>query len=153
MRFVAFTLIIAISGIEMANAADNSGFEGLDRSFATDVRIVVVRDCQSCNTEIVMEADVDLSIFAPLADVRRHRVAWQKVAEMLDSGQMPPKDEPQPSDVERSRLQQWVKTYLKTEARARAGDPGPVVLRRLNNVEYTNTVRDLTGVRTLQPAR
>src|SRR5206468_12445112 len=38
------------------------------------------------------------------------------------------------------------------EAYANAGDPGPVVLRRLNNAEYTYTVRDLTGV-DLQPAR
>src|SRR5438874_1592862 len=32
------------------------------------------------------------------------------------------------------------------------GAPGPVVLRRLNNAEYTYTVRDLTGV-DLDPAR
>src|SRR5207249_11772332 len=38
-------------------------------------------------------------------------------------------------------------------ARARAGDPGPVVLRRLSNAEYTYTIRDLTGVESLDPAR
>src|SRR6476469_1183934 len=37
-------------------------------------------------------------------------------------------------------------------ALAGAGDPGPVVLRRLSNAEYTYTIRDLTGV-DLQPAR
>ena len=35
---------------------------------------------------------------------------------------------------------------------ANAGDPGPVVLRRLSNAEYTYTIRDLTGVE-LNPAR
>ena len=39
------------------------------------------------------------------------------------------------------------------EARSRAGDPGPVVLRRLSNAEYTYTLRDLTGVPSLDPAR
>ncbi|HVW39076.1 MAG TPA: DUF1592 domain-containing protein, partial [Pirellulales bacterium] len=34
-----------------------------------------------------------------------------------------------------------------------AGDPGRVVLRRLNNAEYTYTLRDLTGVESLEPAR
>ncbi|NBW94470.1 MAG: DUF1587 domain-containing protein, partial [Bacteroidetes bacterium] len=34
----------------------------------------------------------------------------------------------------------------RAEAAARAGDPGPVTLRRLSNVEYDNAVRDLTGV-------
>ena len=38
-------------------------------------------------------------------------------------------------------------------ALASAGDPGPVVLRRLSNVEYTYTIRDLTGVESLDPAR
>src|SRR5437870_13694870 len=38
-------------------------------------------------------------------------------------------------------------------ALAHAGDPGPVVLRRLSNAEYTYTLRDLTGVDALDPAR
>ncbi|MFN9912426.1 MAG: DUF1587 domain-containing protein, partial [Pirellulaceae bacterium] len=38
-------------------------------------------------------------------------------------------------------------------ALANAGDPGPVVLRRLSNHEYTYTLRDLTGIDTLDPAR
>jgi hypothetical protein len=42
--------------------------------------------------------------------------------------------------------------YLRAEALANAGDPGPVGLRRLNNAEYTYTIRDLTGV-DLDPAR
>src|SRR6202040_4343279 len=42
--------------------------------------------------------------------------------------------------------------YLKAEAIASAGDPGPVVLRRLGNAEYTYTLLELTGV-DLQPAR
>jgi len=45
-----------------------------------------------------------------------------------------------------------VQTVLDEIALARAGDPGPVVLRRSSNVEYTYTVRDLTGV-DLDPAR
>ena len=47
----------------------------------------------------------------------------------------------------------WVRGYLATEASRRAGDPGRVVLRRLNNAEYTYTLRDLTGVDSLEPAR
>src|ERR1041385_5839236 len=42
---------------------------------------------------------------------------------------------------------------LEEVARQHAGDPGPVVLRRLSNAEYTYTIQDLTGVESLQPAR
>jgi hypothetical protein len=41
---------------------------------------------------------------------------------------------------------------LYAEARARAGDPGRVVIRRLSNAECNNTIRDLTGV-DLEPTR
>ena len=51
-----------------------------------------------------------------------------------------------------AKLRGWVGRFLKAEAYATAGDPGPVVLRRLNNAEYTYTLRDLTGV-PLNPAR
>src|SRR5688572_26364287 len=66
---------------------------------------------------------------------------------------MPPKRMPQPSPDERAGLLASIATMLKTAARARAGDPGPVVLRRLNNAEYTFTIRDLTGVSSLDPAK
>ena len=39
-----------------------------------------------------------------------------------------------------------------SEARKNAGDPGPVLARRLSNAEYNNTIRDLTGV-DIRPAR
>ena len=38
------------------------------------------------------------------------------------------------------------------EARKNAGDPGPVLARRLSNAEYNYTIRDLTGV-DIRPAR
>jgi hypothetical protein len=87
------------------------------------------------------------------AEVRANVETWQKVGEMLDTSQMPPEQATQPSDAERKRLRDWVRSFLTVEARARAGDPGPVVLRRLSNAEYTYTIRDLTGVESLQPAR
>ncbi|HLN07723.1 MAG TPA: DUF1587 domain-containing protein, partial [Xanthobacteraceae bacterium] len=71
---------------------------------------------------------------------------------MLDNGEMPPKKAPQPSAQRRKRLRGWVADYLRAEALASAGDPGPVVLRRLSNAEYTYTLLDLTGV-DLEPAR
>ncbi len=112
-----------------------------------------MRYCQSCHSGKHPEAEIDLKHFATLDDVRKSPRVWQKVLEMLDSGQMPPKDEKQPSGAERTKLQAWVRGYLKLEARALAGDPGRVTLRRLSNAEYAYTLRDLTGVASLQPAR
>src|SRR5262245_54209685 len=99
-----------------------------------------------------MEGDLDLERFAALGDVRKATAVWLKVAEMLDNGEMPPKGARRMLAGERRILRDWLARYLKAEARASAGDPGPVVLRRLSNAQYTYTLRDLTGV-PLDPAR
>ncbi|MDB6032719.1 MAG: cytochrome [Verrucomicrobiales bacterium] len=75
------------------------------------------------------------------------------MAEQLANNEMPPKDKPQPTPADKERLSAWVDNVLEEVSKARAGDPGPVVLRRLSNAEYTYTIRDLTGVPSLDPAR
>lgn len=156
MRFLR-NLTVLIVGIIVSTgsllAAESVDFNAYSRPFTAEIRPLISRHCEKCHSATLMEADIDLAAFDSFAAVRKHPEIWLKVNEMLESGQMPPKDAPQPSDADRTALQKWVKGYLKAEAKAHAGDPGRVVLRRLNNVEYTNTVRDLTGVKSLQPAR
>ena len=71
---------------------------------------------------------------------------------MLEAGEMPPKEKPQPTAAEKKQLIEWVRGFLDSEARARSGDPGFVPMRRLSNAEYNYTIRDLTGI-DLQPTR
>ncbi|QEL16499.1 DUF1592 domain-containing protein [Limnoglobus roseus] len=135
-----------------ASAADAPA-ANLGEEYAKTVRPLIVRHCQQCHSARRSEGDIDLQQFATLDDARKATRTWQKVAEMLDSEQMPPKESKQPTDADRTALRTWVKVFLKHEAKANAGDPGRVVLRRLSNAEYTYTLRDLTGVDSLQPAR
>ena len=127
-------------------------FQKLGDAFGREIRPILDQHCMKCHAADVQEGTLDLEQFATLDDVRRSTRTWLKVAEMLDNGEMPPKKAPQPSPERRQRLRGWVADYLKAEAFASAGDPGPVVLRRLGNAEYTYTLLDLTGV-DLQPAR
>ncbi len=96
---------------------------------------------------------MDFGTFSALENVRKNLKVWQKVGEMLEARQMPPKKAKMPSEDERVSLEKWVRGFLIAESASRAGDPGPVVLRRLDNVEYTWTIRDLTGVPSLDPAK
>ncbi len=108
--------------------------------------------CLSCHSTAARVGELDLERFATLAEIRRDTKAWLKVVEMLDNGEMPPESARRPSSEQRKKLRGWVERYLHAEALANAGDPGSVVLRRLNNAEYTYTIRDLTAV-DLNPAR
>jgi hypothetical protein len=150
------TLLLAIGATILsrpARADDAADLTSLEETYATTIRPLLAKYCQKCHSEKLAEADLDLASFATLADVRRHPQAWIKVREMLESGQMPPIEAKQPSEAERTQLKTWAREYLKIEARALAGDPGRVVVRRLSNAEYTYTLRDLTRVAGLEPAR
>jgi hypothetical protein len=122
-------------------------------TYTKQIRPLLETYCQRCHGPNRQEADLDLGRFTKLADIRKSPRIWQKLLEMLDTEQMPPQKAKQPTDGERATLRSWVRGYLKAEARSRAGDPGRVVLRRLSNAEYTYTIRDLTGVESLEPAR
>ena len=125
----------------------------LATEFGREVQPLMKRFCLDCHSTEEEQGDLDLERFAKFDDVRRNERVWKKVVEMLDEREMPPKKaKAQPSADERAKLRGWVARYLKAEAYAIAGDPGPVVLRRLNNVQYTYTLRDLTGF-DFQPAR
>jgi len=121
-------------------------FDKLRSDYQQQVRPLLQQFCLTCHSTKKREGELDLQRFRKLSDVRRDPRSWQKLVQMLDNGEMPPRDVLQPTAVQTARLRGWTVKYLDAEARANAGDPGPVVLRRLNNAEYTYTVRDLTGV-------
>lgn len=154
MKFTSrlyFVLAASLFFATIASADDRESSYAIE--YRNQIRPLVERYCNDCHSGDTTEADIDLGAFATHADLRRQLDVWLKVRTMLDSRQMPPKDSRQPTDDQRKRLQTWVRSFLAREAEATAGDPGPVVLRRLNNEEYNYSVRDLTGVTSLDPTR
>jgi hypothetical protein len=114
---------------------------------------ILRRYCVECHSGAAAEGEVDLEPLGDLAALRAASKTVERVAEMVQSGQMPPPEADQPTEGERQSLAAWLRGFLAAEARSRAGDPGRVVLRRLNNAEYTHTIRELTGVATLDPVK
>ena len=127
--------------------------EGLDAVYQPQIRPLLDEFCFECHADEDADADIDLDAFRTVADIRRDTKAWLKVDDVLSSRQMPPKKSDQPSEAQYAKLQGWVHRFLLEEAKVRAGDPGRVALRRLNNEEYNYSVRDLTGVASLDPTR
>jgi mono/diheme cytochrome c family protein len=132
--------------------AEEAAADPLAAGFAA-ARPLLARYCLDCHSGAGAEGEVDLAALADLAAFGSRPKLVQRIEEMVASSQMPPPEAEQPAEAERQVLETWLKTFLAAEARARAGDPGRVVLRRLNNAEYTHTIRDLTGVAGLDPVR
>jgi hypothetical protein len=120
--------------------------------YGEQVRPLLKKYCFECHSTAKHKGDLDLERFETVKDARRDVEVWRAVLEMLESGQMPPEDSPQPSAAEHQRLAGWTGSLLESEILARAGDPGRVIVRRLSNPEYNYTIRDLTGL-DLQPTR
>lgn len=150
-RTFAAIALLALAPLPPSSAVETASDEIAAR-YASEIRPLLETYCYSCHSEDVVEADLDLSAFSTLDEIRAKPRVWMKIREMLETGQMPPQDSDQPTADELSRIRNWVREYLTAEAAAHAGDPGRVVLRRLNNAQYTFTLRDLTGVATLEPA-
>jgi len=121
--------------------------------FEKSIRPILTEYCLKCHSTEKQKGDLDLERFVSLNEVKKHPKIWESVIEQMALGEMPPKDKPQPATEQRERLLTWIHAVLEEIGLAQAGDPGPVVLRRLSNAEYTYTIRDLTGVRSLDPAR
>ena len=153
-RFAWVSFLLLWSSAAATPAAETGGdlFRELADEYQDRIRPLTQQYCLSCHSTEEQVGELDLEQFATLADVRGGTKSWLKVIEMLDNGEMPPGFAKQPAPGQKQQLRDWVDRYLQAESLANAGDPGPVVLRRLNNAEYTYTVRDLTGIG-LDPAR
>ncbi len=147
-----FASVFLLAFTAAGSADEPVSFQKLGAEFSSEIRPILNESCMKCHSTDEQKGTLDLEQFAKIDDVRRSTRTWLKVAEMLDNGEMPPKDAPQPTPARRTRLRTWIADYLRAESIASAGDPGPVVLRRLSNAEYTYTLLDLIGV-DLQPAR
>ena len=132
---------------------EQQSFEDLEVVYQQEVLPLLKQFCTDCHSTQEKEGELDLERFGQFSHVRLDPAVWQKVGDMLRMKEMPPEDSTQPSPSQFRMLRNWVRGYLYTEARTQAGDPGPVVLRRLNNAEYTYTLRDLSQISTLDPAR
>lgn len=108
--------------------------------------------CCECHATADPAGELDLERFTTIDQIRSAPKVWLKAIEMLDIREMPPRDSEQLKPEELADLRKWLDDFVAAEAAATAGDPGPVVLRRLNNAEYTYTIQELTG-QPLEPAR
>ena len=71
---------------------------------------------------------------------------WQKVLNALNSGEMPPDDEKQPPSAAKADFLEDLAKVMVEARRNLADTQGVIAMRRLNQREYGNTLRELLGV-------
>ncbi len=122
----------------------------VDDRFHNQVVPILSKYCFGCHSGDEPKGNLSLGSLKG-ADTPKDRETWETVLEMLDSRSMPPKNKSQPRDAERRIITDWIRLQLESIDCSGKRNPGRVTLRRLNRVEYNNTIRDLVGV-DFQPA-
>lgn len=112
--------------------------------WSRDVLPFVDKYCASCHIA-KSKGGVSLKIFRTPDAVFKDAALWERVAQNVGEGTMPPPDSPQPGVQQRRDFVAWSESALST-ARCKMPDPGRVTLRRLNKAEYDATIRDLFGI-------
>ncbi len=113
--------------------------------FEKEVQPILVRYCFDCHGDGADKGGVRLDAFASDQAMRQEQGLWLDVLKNVRAGMMPPARKPQPSETERQILESWIKAdVFRTDPKNL--DPGRVTVRRLNRVEYRNTIRALLGV-------
>ncbi|RUL84894.1 DUF1592 domain-containing protein [Tautonia sociabilis] len=139
--------LLALSGGPVGGMQDDrSAFEEIAEDFERLARPVLRDYCLECHETEIAEGEVDLEAIEGIDGIRAEIRTWQRVGNVLDLGEMPPEGSVPLPDEERARLSGWIDRLLRLEAQAHAGDPGPVVLRRLTNAQFEHTILDLTGL-------
>jgi hypothetical protein len=109
-------------------------------------RQLLSANCYSCHGPETQEAgvrldDLPLSI-TTVADAER----WQKVLNVINSGEMPPKEEPQLDPQAKLEFLAELSQQMVVARKALADQGGRITMRRLSRREYANTIEDLLGV-------
>ena len=114
------------------------------QDFSKDVAPFLNKYCTECHDAELAKGHLNLEAFKDDSRFFRDQRIWREVVSQVTSGEMPPvkkKVRPTPAEVE--GLQTAVHKLLANAIAKAKPDPGEVTIRRLNRMEFNNTIRDL----------
>jgi mono/diheme cytochrome c family protein len=120
--------------------------QGKPAAYKDAVRPLLAKYCAKCHGAVKPKAKLNLDAYPDEASVLQDRKTWKRVLDQMHAREMPPDDKPQPTPAERDLVTSWIEEALERVEPGVPRDPGRVVLRRLNRVEYRNTLQELLGV-------
>jgi mono/diheme cytochrome c family protein len=136
----------ATATAEDKKAAIKKAEEDAAGQFDSLVRPFVTEHCIECHGYKKQKNGLNLESFETSASLIDDHERWAEVVKKLRGREMPPEEEPQPSEHTRQAVAGWLAKELEHIDRLTPADPGRVTARRLNRTEYNNTIRDLLGV-------
>jgi hypothetical protein len=142
IRSSAFLLCVLQLNSTLVCRADDS--KAVAR-YREQIQPILENHCYECHGYGEKKGGHAFDEFKSDAALLADKKLWLAVLKNVRSGLMPPRGEERLTKHEKQRLFDWIK-FDAFAVDAADPDPGRVTLRRLNRIEYRNTIRDLLGV-------
>lgn len=114
-----------------------------DETWESLVRPFFKTHCEHCHGPKKQQSDLRLDTLRADFDSPEQAESWIEVMDNLNLGEMPPEGEPRPDSQKQRKVAGWIAEQLRAARQRKVGHAGQVLLRRMNRVEYSNTIRDL----------
>jgi len=132
-----------------------SGLFAIPARAVETLRPFIEAHCTSCHDADAPSASLDLESLAVNLSDPRNASLWIRVFDKVHTGEMPPADAEPPTDKQRLGFMRQLNAKLHDASLTRQQTEGRAAIRRLNRIEYENTLRDLlhthVHVRELMP--
>lgn len=136
--WVALTFAVASMATGQAAPADVARYRA-------GIEPVLKEYCYDCHGDGMDKGRVTLDQFQSDEALLGNQDLWLHVLKNVRAGLMPPAKKKQPTAEQKQQLEAWIKEAV-FRVDPSDPDPGRVTVRRLNRVEYRNTIRDLMGI-------
>jgi mono/diheme cytochrome c family protein len=132
--FVLFLLFACRAGL----AVETPDFEKTVKPFFRE-------HCFKCHDEQKQKGDLRLDNLPPDFVGTRTSGHWTDILDRINSGDMPPSEEPRPRPQDAVAVVDWIATQLAASESARHASAERISFHKLTRDEYVNTLRDLLG--------
>ena len=138
MKTLSFILILSTVG-NLHAATAQFEFNKLIKPFLS-------KHCQGCHGVKKQKGKRRFDQLGVDLSKENTRMAYEEIVDQLNLGEMPPEDEAQPKKELKKQAISWLSARLTNYHQSQRKPAS--VLRRMNNVEYRNTIGDLLNLNT-----
>ena len=114
------------------------------------VQPFLAKTCYDCHDAESKKGNLDLTELKFTPDDANNFSTWVKIHDRVIAGEMPPAKKPRPDEKQMTAAVSDLADTLTRADRARQKRDGRSRLRRLNRVEFENTLRDLLAMPALK---
>jgi mono/diheme cytochrome c family protein len=116
------------------------------KAFRKEIGPVLKKACVQCHGPETQEGKFRVDTLDPDLLHGEDVNWWLEVVAVLSNGEMPPEDEGELADEDRSKVIEWLSSEIQVASAVRRAEQGHSSFRRMTRYEYNYALQDLLGL-------